>query len=152
MVTNLELSTDEFKETFVKFDAEIHQRLKSYNLEYEGSKPIPKDCFYMLEEDPQFSERFKRVCNIADIPEADIFTPEVLEYTYVYMEIELKINLEGSEFSKVKKRLRGENGIPIGRDYEKTMLDTRFYEIEYLYGNESSLDANNIAEKYIFTS
>ena len=27
-VTNLELSTDEFKEKFVKFDAEINQRIK----------------------------------------------------------------------------------------------------------------------------
>ena len=39
LVLNLELSTDEVKEIFVKFDVEIHRRLKEYNCRYEGSKP-----------------------------------------------------------------------------------------------------------------
>ena len=37
-VTNLKLSNDEVKETFVKFDSEIHRRLKADNYVYEGSK------------------------------------------------------------------------------------------------------------------
>ena len=43
LVLNLELSTDEVKEIFVKFDVEIHRRLKEYNCRYEGSKPSPQD-------------------------------------------------------------------------------------------------------------
>ena len=33
--THIELPTNEFKETFVEFDAEIHKRLQAYNRAYE---------------------------------------------------------------------------------------------------------------------
>ena len=42
-----------------------------------------------MKEDPKFSEEFKRLFNNVDILEADYFTPEVLEDTYVDMEIAL---------------------------------------------------------------
>ena len=70
-VTNLELSTDEVKETFVNFDTEIHQSLKADNRGYKGSKPSPQDWADMLEEDTDFPEEFKRVFNNANIPEVD---------------------------------------------------------------------------------
>ena len=59
----------------------------------------------MLEEYPDFSEKFKRVFNNSDISEADDFSPEVLEYKYVDMEISLTRYGEGPELTKVKKRL-----------------------------------------------
>ena len=40
-VTNIELSTDEVKEIFGDFDAEIRRRLNAYDYLYEGSKPSP---------------------------------------------------------------------------------------------------------------
>ena len=73
----------------MKFDTEIHRRLKADNRGYKGSKPSPQDWADMLEEDPNFSEDFKRVFNNSDIPEADYFTPEVLEDTYMDMKIAL---------------------------------------------------------------
>ena len=57
-VTNIELSTDEVKETFGNFDAEIHQRLKADNRGYKGSKPNQQDLADILEEDPDFAEDF----------------------------------------------------------------------------------------------
>ena len=45
---------------------------------------------YVLEEYPDFSEEFKRVFNNSDITGVDGFTPEVLEDTYVDMDIELR--------------------------------------------------------------
>ena len=45
-----------------------------------------------MEEDPEFAEEFKRMFNIVDIPEADYFTPEVLEDTYLDMDIALTRN------------------------------------------------------------
>ena len=57
-VSNIELSTDEVKETFVKFDTLIHQRLKADNRGYEGSKLSPQDWADVMEEDPDFSEEF----------------------------------------------------------------------------------------------
>ena len=65
--------------------------------------------------------------NNADIIEADNFTPEVLEDTYVDMEIALPIDGEGPKFFKVTKRLWDANGIPIGRHHDNPMLDKRVY-------------------------
>ena len=70
-VTNIELSTDQAKENFVKFDTEIHRRLKSENYGHKRSKRSPQDWANMLEEDPKFDDELKRLFNNADIPEAD---------------------------------------------------------------------------------
>ena len=53
-ITNIELSPDEAKETFVKFDAEIHRRIKVDNCRYKRSKKSPKYWADMLEEDIKF--------------------------------------------------------------------------------------------------
>ena len=42
-----------------------------------------------MEEYPDIAKDFNRVINNSDIPEADDFTPYVLGYTYVDMEISL---------------------------------------------------------------
>ena len=57
----------------------------------------------MFKEYPEFSGEFKRMFNNADIPEADDFTPEVLEDTYVYIEIALPRYGESTDFDKVLK-------------------------------------------------
>ena len=44
------------------------------------------------------------------------------------------------------KRLRDVNVIPIVKYRDKTMLDTIVYEVEYQYGNNSSLAQKNIAK------
>ena len=80
-----------------------------------------------MEEHPEFYEELKRVLNDYDIPEADYFTPEVLEDTYFNMEITLQRGVEVPKFSKVTILLRDENGTPIGRYHENTMLDMIVY-------------------------
>ena len=86
----------------MKSKKEIPQRLKSENCGYKGSKPSSQDWAGMLYEDPDFAEEFKRVFNNANIPKAEDFTPEVLEDTYVYMEIAFTRYGEGPEIAKVK--------------------------------------------------
>ena len=66
------------------------------------------------------------------------------------MEISLKRYGEVPELSKVKKCLRGENGIQIGRNHENHMLDTRVDEVEYLDEHKVPLSSNTIAE-HIFS-
>ena len=74
------------------------------------------------------------------------FKPEVIEDTYVDMGISLPRYGEGPKFAKVKKCLRYANCIQIGRQNKNTMLDTRVYGVEYLYGHKASIAANTIAE------
>ena len=144
-VTNLEKSTTTVKDMFNKFDENIRIKLKSIDRGYVGDKPDPKDWADLIEEDEDFREEFERVYNNKDIPEADDHTPEVLDDTYVNMEIALPREEGGPQYAKVTKRLRDANGIPIGTSNDNPIFDTRLYEVEYLDGFRTSLTANAIA-------
>ena len=111
-----------------------------------GDKPNPDNWAELFEEDEDFRDGFQKVFNNQDIPEADNYTPKVLDDTYVNMEIALPRDGDGPEFARVTKRLRDANGLPIGTANDNPILDTRLYEIEYLDGHKSSLAANTIAE------
>ena len=145
-VTNLEKQTAAVKDTFNKFDEGIRMKLKIVDRGYVGDKPNPEDWANLIEDDEDFREEFQRVYNNDDIPEADDYTPEVLEDTYVNMEIALPRDSDGPEFARVTKRLRDADGIPIGTANDNPILDTRLYEVEYLDGHKASLAANTIAE------
>ena len=132
---------------------------------YEGSKPDPKDWSDLFEEDEDFKEEFNKIFNDLTVPEADqnndgeqsIYlddninpelehTPEVLQDTYLNMELALPRDDEGPEFARVTKRLRDKNGIPIGTSNDNPLLDSRIYEVEYNNGHKASLSANSIAQ------
>ena len=146
-VTNLEKTTSEVKDTFLKFDATIRTKLKcTGDKDYVGDKPDPEAWADLLDEDEDFREEFQKIYNDKNIPEADDYTPEVLDDTYLNMEVALPRDGEGPEFARVTKRLRDANGIPIGTANDNPILDTRIYEVEYIDGYKASLAANTIAE------
>ena len=89
---------------------------------------------------------FTKIFNDPHIKEADDYTPEVLEDTYLNMELALPRNSEGPEFAKVTKRLRDADGIPIGTAHDNPILDSKVYEVEYPDGYKASLAANVIAQ------
>ena len=70
----------------------------------------------------------------------------MLEDTYVDMEIALPRDVEGPKFSKLIKRMLYENVIPIGRQHDDPIIDTRVYGVDYLDVHKASLAANTIAE------
>ena len=53
---------------------------------------------------------------------------------------------EQPEYSRVKKRLKDNQGRPIGIASDNPILDTRMYEVEYQDGHTGLLAANLIAE------
>ena len=144
-VTNLESQQQDVIDTFKQYDEEIHRRLKADDRGFEGAKPDPKDWTDLMEEDPDFREEFDRVFNNVNIPEADSFTPEVFNDTYINMELTLPRDGESPNFAKVTKRLRDANGIPIGTAHDNPILDSRIYEVEYVDGHTAALSANAIA-------
>ena len=144
-VTQLELQTTEYIELFKEFDTKIKDKLKCKDKTYMGGKPNPEDWADLLDIDPIFDEEFNRVANDPSITEMDDYTPEVMEDTYINMELALPRDGEGPEFARVTKRLRDAQGIPIGRAHDNPLLDTRIYEIEYADGYKASLAANAIA-------
>eukprot|EP00957_Ditylum_brightwellii_P044259 3357691-Ditylum_brightwellii.AAC.1 len=61
----------------------INQRLKRNDRGYEGLRPDPCDWLDMMEEDLDFAKEFRIVFNNQGIPDADEFTPKVLEDAYI---------------------------------------------------------------------
>ena len=143
-VTALELQTVEHSKTFDEFETAIRLKLKE-NRTYLGAKPNPADWGDYFEDDEDFHNEFNRIFDDEDIAQADDFTPEVMEDTYLNMELAMPRDDTGPEFAKVTKRLRDANGNPIGKANDNPLLDTRIYEVEYSDGHKASLAANSIA-------
>ena len=99
------------------------------------------------DEDDAFREEFQNVITNKDIPKADDSTSEVLDDTYLNMEIPLPRDSEGPEFTKVTKRLRNANGIPIDTTNDNSILDSCVYEVEFADGYKTSLTH---CRKFIF--
>ena len=68
----------------------------------------------MLEDEKDFREEFDRIYQDKDIPEADgVFTPEIMDDTYMNMEVALPRYTEGPDFARVTNPLKDTNGLPI---------------------------------------
>ena len=111
---------------FEEYDNEVHCRINGNENapRYNGKKPNPESWSDMLDSDEDFRAEFDQVFNSKDIPEADDFTPEVMNDTYLNMELALPCDSGGPTFAKVTKRLRDANGIPIGTANDNPLLDT----------------------------
>ena len=57
------------------------------------------------------------------------------------MELALDRHDDGPEFSRVNKRLKDKDGIPIGIAADNPILDTRMYEVEYADGYKTAMTA-----------
>ena len=145
-VTNLEQQTARVIDILNKFDAGVQVKLKSPVRGYKGDKPDPKDWADLIENDEDFRDEFETIYNSDSVKDADDYTPDVLNDTYLGMELALPRDGEGPEFARVTKRLRDKDGIPIGTANDNPILDSRLYEVEYLDGYKASLAANAIAE------
>ena len=99
---------------FLEFYEEIKRRIKNDDFPVDGDLPDPVKWADMLEDDEDFREEFNRIYQEKDIPEADdVFTPEIMDDTYMNMEVALPRDTEVPDFARVNKSLKDENGIPI---------------------------------------
>ena len=102
---------------FSEFDEEIKPRNKDDDVPVDGDLPDPVKWADMLEDDEDFREESNRIYQDKDIPEAgDVFTPEIIDDTYMNMEVELTQDTEGTGFVRVTKSLKDANGVLIGTD------------------------------------
>lgn len=106
------------------------------------------------DEDPDFFDSFTRVIDDAALSHADDMygnTIEVGSNQYIGMELALPRGDDGTIMvhARVTKRVKDNEGIPIGTASHNPLLDSRKYEIEYADGNVEELTANIIAENLI---
>ena len=89
----------------------ICYKLKCKEQRYIGDKPDPESWADLITDDEDFREEFICLYDNMEIKEADDYIPEVLEDTYLNMELALLRDGEGPEFAKVKRQLLDANGI-----------------------------------------
>jgi hypothetical protein len=147
-VTNLEKETNEVKESVKEHDIEISCRFKEEeDLTCDGAKPNPADWSECLEHDPDFQEELDNIVNNSKVPEAnDDFAPDAHNDTHVSMELAMPRDGNGPEFARVTKRLRDENGLPMGTANNNLTLDTRSCKVEHQDGHKDALAANAVAK------
>ena len=86
-VKNLERQDKYTEYTFRKFDDEVHRRLKEEQRGYDVEKTSPQGWEDLNESDTDFKDIFDRSFSDGMKPEADDLTPDVLEDTYLNMEL-----------------------------------------------------------------
>ena len=148
-MTELEKQEESVANRLRVFDEGIKLTIKdSAHVLEEGGKNDPYDWSnHPFGDDPDFQEEFNEVVSNPEVADADdTFTPDTYD-TYLQMELALPQgdSLE-PRLSKVTKRMKDANGIPIGTAHDNPLLDTRMYEVEYVDGEKAALSANHIAE------
>ena len=108
--------------------------MKEEQRSYDGEKPKPQDWADLYESDPKFKNEFNQKFSDGMITEADDFAPDVLDDTYLNMELTLPKDGESAQFAKVTKILRDANGLQIVVSHDNPMLYTRIYG--FIYHNE----------------
>jgi hypothetical protein len=147
-VTNLELTSAENMARMAEFTAAISTKAGDPAQFIDDGKGNPSDWGEPGDFDADFDEEFNSVDN-SSIPVNDVdddFTPDVLDDTYLNMELALPRSGGKVEFARVVKRLRDKDGIPIGTANDNPILDSRMYEVEFPDGYKTSMAANAIAE------
>ena len=89
-------------------------KLKVVGRNYVGNRPSPEDWAEYIDNKKDFTEEFLWIYNNNTIPEANNYSSDVLDNTYLNMEVALTQDDDRPEFAQVSKRIQDANGIPIG--------------------------------------
>ena len=145
-VTDQELKSDDIRTQFEHLDSGLTERLRDDNF-------VASDTAEMLYEE-DVEDEFNAIDEGIDNPEPidkDGLAGDIEEDTNVYdeylgAELLFDVGPDGSpRKGTVVKRLKGEDGRPIGRGHHNPYLDTRKYEVE-IDGIPHEYAANTIAE------
>ena len=146
-LTLLEKTTTNIKERMNSYTNAINDRFKEErNITEPNNKP-DIDYWSEFKDDQDFVEEFQRVFTADDIPEADeLFDPDSFDQ-YINMEVALdRPGVEHPQLATVTKRIKDNDGNPVGKSNKFAILDTRQYEIEFKDGYTEALFANLIAQ------
>ena len=55
--------------------------------DYVCDKPIPEESYEIMDEDDEYCEEIKQVYNDSNVPDANDFTPEMIEDTHLNMDM-----------------------------------------------------------------
>jgi hypothetical protein len=159
-LTNAEKSTDEVRAQMHDYESKVKLTLDAQSADV--TQTLRDVASWRIidpeNEDPEFFNEFARVIDDATLAHAndDAATEDVTKSVevgsdqYLGMELALPRGDDGQMMhARVTKRLKDNEGIPVGKANDNPLLDSRKYEIEYADGNIEELTANIIAENLI---
>ena len=147
-VTESDMKTEDTRARFTEFDENIKERLRVDGHVQEGAPEM------LYEEDVDVDDEFDEFNEGIDqpVPMHGTFINDSEEDSggtydeYIGAELIVDMGPEGSPLKgTVVKRLKGEDGKPIGRAHYNPLLDTRQYEVD-VEGVPVEFTANRIAE------
>ena len=103
----------------------------------------------LVDGNEDFQNKFARVFDNTDVKEDDDQFTLDSYYNYINMEQALYRRGEQPEYAKVKKRLKDNQGRPIGIASDNPILGTRMYEVKYHNGHMAALAANSLLRIYL---
>ncbi|KAI2502896.1 Reverse transcriptase (RNA-dependent DNA polymerase) [Fragilaria crotonensis] len=151
-MTNDEKTTDEMKKRMIQYDERLQRIFETQSADLTRTlRDIhPSYVIDPEDEDAAFFDEFTRVIDDARLKHADENTTHDTEVTsdpYVGMEMALSRDADGAlVHATVRRRVRDEDGKPVGIAHTNPLLDSRKYEVHYLDGQIEELTANLIAE------
>ena len=154
-MTNDERSTDEMQKRMAQYEERMKRTFNAQSSDLTRTLHDVQSS-YVIDpdnEDPGFFDEFTRVIDDAQLKHADDKYSRDVEVTsdpYVGMEMAMSRGAEGEVVhATVRKRVRNDNGMPVGVAHNNPLLDSRKYEVQYVDGYVEELTANLIAENLI---
>ena len=144
-VTDEELLKPEFQQKITDFDSKLRDRLNDENFQ---TPTLPGNEFYIDDVD-NTDDELQMVNNDGEnqLPDTDDidYSPDAFDQ-YLNAEIQMPQQDGNLIKARVTKRMKDDEGRPIGKSNANPLLDTRLYKVEYPDGRIDELQANTIAE------
>jgi hypothetical protein len=154
-MTNDEKSTDDMNKRMVQYDERLKRVFDAQSDDLSRSliEVHPSRVIDPEDESSEFFDEFTRVIDDSRLKHVDDDNPHKIEFTsdpYVGMELSMSRGAEGElVHATVRKRVRDDEGKPVGSVHANPLLDSRKYEVHNVDGNVEELTANLIAENLI---
>ena len=141
-----ELKTSTFLSQSKKYDEELQVILNNPNYIITDNSP---PSYSEIQQDEDFLTEYRTALEENEVVKNN-YTPDI-DDPYINAEIALpRIGYENPQLAHVTKRLKNNDGNPVGIASSNPILDTRNYIVEFLDGHEEALQANLISE-YMFS-
>ena len=149
-LTMLEQQTEETKQRMSTFDGGLDDKFNAISSQITHPLDSSNMNIPSLEhEDEDFIAEYKRVIDNESIPHEDVDDIGINQ-DYLGMELGLPRGPDDElQYATVKRIIKDNEGVPIGKESNNPLLDSRQFEVEYSDGYNEVLSANVIAENII---
>eukprot|EP00978_Attheya_sp_CCMP212_P031214 scaffold117251_cov65-Attheya_sp.AAC.3 len=142
-ITDVDLMKDHIKQQITEMNEQITSRLKDEGFalpDTDENQLFLEDGLIQGEDEVAFAEGVEPMIDEDEIE----YSPDAYE-PYIGTEIIIPHG-DQADRARVSKRIKANDGTPIGKSNPNPLLDTRLYSVEFSDGEVTQIQANIIAE------